>query len=124
MNISIVRWNINSQIDEAENTADTVKGLESIYSLLLKMITHAYLILVLCSTTRELHAIVKTIYLVQTELAYSVRVQVWTEKKRNWETHKQLPVHSVNVLAWLVLTVLSNTIVFPNRFKCSNAKGL
>lgn len=76
MNISIVRWNINSQIEEAENTADTVKGSESIYSLLLKMITHAGLILVLCSTTHELHAIVKTIYLVQTELTHSVCVQV------------------------------------------------
>lgn len=122
--ISVVRWHINSQIDEAENTADKVKDSESIYPPLLKTIIHAWLILVLCSTTHELHAIVKTIYLVQTELTHSVCVQAWTFKKRNWETHKPLHLLSVNVLAQLILTVLSNTIVFPKRFNCSNAKVL
>lgn len=117
VNVPIVGWNTNGQIDEVGNTADTVKGSESIYFPLLKKSTHAWLISVPCSTTHELRAhpsAVKAIYLVHTEFMHSVCVQVWTDKKRYWETHKPLYVLSVDGLARLILTVWSNTIVFPS----------
>lgn len=84
VSIPIVRWNTNSQVDEVENAAGTVKGSQSISFPLLKTITYAWLISVPCSTTHELHAhpsVVKPIYLVQLELMHSVYVQVWTDRR-------------------------------------------
>jgi len=95
-------------MDEAENAADTVKGSESIYFPLLKTITHARLISAPCSTTHDLHAhpsVVKAIYLVHIEFMHSACVRVWTDKKRYCKTHKPLYVFSINILAWLILTV-------------------
>lgn len=92
VNIPIARWNITSWTDEAENTVDTVKGWESIHFPVLKMIIYACLTSYMpCSTTHELHAhpsVVKVIYLVHTEFMHSICVQVWTDKKRCWDTHK------------------------------------
>lgn len=124
VNVPIVRWNINSQIDEVENTADTVKGSESIYFPLLKTNRTC-----LARLSAVLHhswvarspSVAEPIYLVH-DLCV-VCLQEWTEEKRYWETHKPRCVLPVNVLAQLILPVWSNSTVFPIRHNCSNANG-
>lgn len=82
VNVPNVRWNRNSQIDEAKNTADTVKGSESIYFSLLKMITHAWLSAVLHHSWVACSPFSSKSYLVHIEYMHSTCVQVWTDKVR------------------------------------------